>query len=348
MEKAIVYGLGKFCKEYEKEIAGAYEVEAWADRAKEGTHRGRKIISPGEIKNYGCDRVIVMLQDMQECINVAKNLMHGGGISAERIILGHSLYGEYSRTIDEIKVLSDGKLQLRFGDVPIRVCSMDEFNNVYEIFAKNGYGHFVNNGRKSVAIDVGLNVGGASLYFANQEGVEKVYGYEPFRETFEAAACNLSQCIKSGKACIFRYGISNENAVREIGFNGDMSCGQSTLADVREHSYRKYLGWGLAAPGNERMEEIEVRKASETFGPILDEHAGCNIILKMDCEGEEYAILEELSQCGMLKKFKFIMMEWHYRGADILLECLEQSGFSWWRNDTDGNMGLIYAYNEKI
>ena len=87
---------------------------------------------------------------------------------------------------------------------------------------------------------------------------------------------------------------------------------------------------------------------AEVFLPIIQNHPECNIVLKMDCEGEEYGIMEELSEKGILNMISFIMLEWHYKGKDSLLTCLEKLGFSYWCNDKTKDMGLIYAYRETI
>lgn len=131
---------------------------------------------------------------------------------------------------------------------------------------------------------------------------------------------------------------------KTIIFNNDMTCGQSTIADIRERAHEKYLNWGLIEETNEQVEQIEVKKASDIFAPIINQYSMYNIVLKMDCEGEEYNILEELSQSRLLEKIKFIMLEWHYRGNKVILEMLKRAEFSWWCSYKDDDMGLIYAY----
>lgn len=346
-KEVLIYGLGNFFFQHEKEINSSYYITAFIDMRKEGWYAGKKVIGLEEIIKYRYDRIIIMVQNIQECIRIAKNLINSG-IIAENIILGNSLYGKYSNEIDEITVLSDGRLLLKFSKISIKVGSLDEFNNVCEVFLGQTYSYFVNNGKRDIVLDIGMNIGDASLFFANQTDVEKVYGYEPFNETFISAEENLVSYIESGKVDIFRYGISSENAIRSIVFNSDMSCGQSTLGDVREKAYKTYLNWGLLQETNNYVEQIEVKKASEVFEPIIHKYSDYNIILKIDCEGEEYGIIEELMQSGVLGKIKFIMLEWHYKGNNIILKYLKEAGFSWWCNDKNQEMGLIYAYNENI
>lgn len=94
-------------------------------------------------------------------------------------------------------------------------------------------------------------------------------------------------------------------------------------------------------------EQIETRDAAEVFLPILSRHQGCNIVLKMDCEGEEYGIVRRLFDTGILARFSFIMLEWHFKGSGDILYYLKQTGFSYWSIHKNKDMGMVYAYREK-
>lgn len=346
-ENVLVYGLGNFFREYEKDINYDFNIVAFIDQKKKGWYAGKRILKPEDVEHYDYDKIIIMVQSVQECIKIINNLIDNG-IGYTSIMLGHSMYGTYSGIIDEKSVTCDGKILLQFDSVSIKVESQDEFNNVCEVFVNQEYRYFINNLRRDIVIDVGINIGDSSIYFAWQEKVDKVYGYEPFKKTFMRAKDNLRQYIDANRVSVFQYGISNENAIRLIGFNEDMTCAQSTLETVREYAYDRYRRWGLIQEKNEQFEQIEVRKASEVFEPIFKEYPYHNIILKMDCEGEEYGIIKELSEKGLLSCISFIMLEWHYKGKDCLLSWLKSSGFSYWCNDKSKDMGLIYAFNASI
>lgn len=342
-KSVVIYGVGNYYKKYEREINNEYKIVAFIDRDKHGQYNGKAILNMNDINQLRYDKIIIMVQSIQECINIAKELITRG-VSSALIDLGHCTYGSYSNSIDKIIIISDGTLMLKFNDVSIKIKSQDEFNNVCEVFDDQIYNYYINSEKKDIVIDIGMNIGDSVLYFANSERVDKVYGYEPFRKTYEQAAENLEYYLESGNVDIFHYGISDEDATRYINFNKDMTCGQSTLESVRQCSYEKYQEWGLAEEKNEKIEQIEVRKASKELEPILNRYIDHNVVLKMDCEGEEYGILEDLMRSGLLGRFKFIMLEWHYRGKEPILGCLQKAGFSWWCNDKSKDMGLVYAY----
>lgn len=344
-EKVIVYGLGNFYFVNEKAINQKFKVSAFIDRSKNGWFAGKKVITPAEVSSIQFDKIVIVIQSIQQCINVSKKLITECGVDYRKIELAHNLFGKYKNCFQSISVLQDGNILVSSKGINVKVCSEDEFNNVYEVLIDENYHYFLNNQKKDIVLDVGMNIGDSALYFLNNHKVEKVYAFEPFLKTYLAAQDNLKNYIlNSDKIEIFQYGISNENEKRNIGFNEDMTCGQSTISDVREFAHKIYQEYGLIKKENEVNEQIEVRKASEVFAPIIQKHVHNNIILKMDCEGEEYSILEELSQTGLLCKFDFIMLEWHYQGKKILLNCLKKAGFSYWCNDKSEKMGLIYGY----
>ncbi|MCX4339233.1 MAG: FkbM family methyltransferase [Lachnospiraceae bacterium] len=308
-EKAVIYGLGTFYATNEKEINQRFEISAFIDRRKRGWYAGKEIMVPADIQKLKYDKIIIMLQNIRECINVSKRMIDQYGVDYKQIILGHSLYGHYAKCFQSINVLQDGNLSVSAKGICVKVGSLGEFNNVYEVLIAESYHYYINNSKKDVVLDIGMNIGDATLYFLNQNKVEKVYAYEPFCDTYLAARNNLKDYIgNQNKVEIFQYGISGKN---------------------------------------EKREQIEVRSASEVFAPIFKRHTKNNIILKIDCEGKEYDIFENLTKAGLLGKFDIIMLKWHCQGKEILLEYLQKAGFSYWCNDKNMEMGLIYAYKTK-
>ena len=74
-------------------------------------------------------------------------------------------------------------------------------------------------------------------------------------------------------------------------------------------------------------------------------------LLKMDCEGGEYAILEHTSR-HVLRRFKRIMLEFHlfHPGHSLrrIEHCLEECGFSFqvkkkWLHHLLNRTGMIWA-----
>lgn len=343
--RTLVYGLGMFFSQNEKELNQEFQILTFIDNRKTGYFAGKEIIKVNRINEFQFDNVVLMIQDIQECIRVAQELIQTYQVSYENIILGHALYGRYSQIFDEIKITEDGRIRVCRNDISLKVGSLDEFNNVYEVLVDETYHYFMNNEKKDIVFDVGMNIGDASLYFLKNQRVKKVFAYEPFADTLCYAKENLQEYLKSSDRIeVYPFGISDRNEERKIKYNKGMSCGQSTIRTVRERAFQLYTKWGLINWEDEQEECIKVFDAAEIFSPILEKYSECNFILKMDVEGEEYGIIQRLSDSGLLNKFTFIMMEWHYKGNKSLLELLRKAGFSYWCSNKSKEMGLIYAY----
>lgn len=344
MKNIVVYGLGRFFEKHKAAIYEEYNISAYVDRNKEGIYDGNPIIGISQIGDIeGCE-ILIMLADIEQCFAVIRDLL-AHGCEAGKIVLGSFRYGSYHEIFDELNVTEASRLEIVVHDIRLEVGCVDEFNNAKEVLVEECYHYHLNNGKKDVVIDVGMNIGDAVLYFLSMDHVEKVYGFEPFEKTFHNAQSNLRKNnVDLRRVELFPVGLSGCNEERTISFNDNMTCGQSTIADVRDKAYADYLDWGLVDKQDEQTAEVEVRRASEVLEPILKENPDRNIVLKMDCEGEEYGIMEDLYDSGVLQKIDYIMMEWHYMGRERILHRLDQAGFSWWTLDMNQDMGLIYAF----
>ena len=77
-----------------------------------------------------------------------------------------------------------------FPYLTVEVQTAEDIYILKEIYLNKEYGFFFN--EKSIVVDVGLNVGFASLFFALNQNVAQVYSYEPFKPTIEQAQKNIS------------------------------------------------------------------------------------------------------------------------------------------------------------
>src|SRR5271166_5049437 len=89
----------------------------------------------------------------------------------------------------DVKV-NDQNVILSVKGVNLHAGSIDDIRFLGEIYFKNGY-NFVCDGDACV-IDVGMNVGLASLYFASKDFVKEVHSFEPSKATYDRALRNLA------------------------------------------------------------------------------------------------------------------------------------------------------------
>jgi FkbM family methyltransferase len=227
-------------------------------------------------------------------------------------------------------------LILIFNKLKIFVESSEEVYIVCEVFVENEYNIFRQS--SSVIIDIGANIGIASLFFSTLDFVEKIYAFEPVLETFEQAKYNLSLNQNISKVHQFyNFGLGKDNRDETFFFNKNMK-GNTGVRGLLSPSY-----------ANQNLNllnkvDVKIRDASEIISAIREENLDKKIIVKMDCEGAEYEIFENLKKSGTLNFIDVIMLEWHDKGAKDIEIKLENSGFNYFSRNLGPNSGMIYAF----
>jgi len=189
--------------------------------------------------------------------------------------------------------------------------------------------HFAAEGN-SVVIDIGMNVGIASLYFAMRDDVTRVYGYEPVPAVYEKA--------------LFNFSINNA-------YSDKITPNNSGLGDAEKEMTVQFKAWhsgGASMVAGHRSGEdvvIEVLDAAAEIGAIIRRHRGQRFVLKCDAEGAEKEIFARLDAAGILADIDIIVMEYHF-GYDRFIEpLLMRNQFALFK--TEQNAGLIRAVKQR-
>ena len=179
-----------------------------------------------------------------------------------------------------------------------------------------------------------MNVGVASLYFASQPYVKKVYGYEPFPETFAEASMNVAaNPVMASKIKLMNEGVSNLREIRSIALFESGLLSASTIEQKNE--YGKKIG---------QVIEVQLVAIDKVFELVISENPNASILLKLDCEGEEYAIFDMLKASTYLKNVDIAIIEWHEKGAEPIEKVLLDNQFKLKHvHHVSENSGMIYA-----
>lgn len=224
-------------------------------------------------------------------------------------------------------------LIFEFNDVKIYVESYEEILIINEIFVENDYSFFTN--EKVVLIDIGTNIGIASIFFSQKNNISKIYAFEPVEATYNQALLNFKMNDHFLKVEKFNnYGLAKGDRKDIFLFNNNVK-GNTGVRGSLSSSFIASLVVEV---------EVELRNATSEIEKIILENPKSKIAIKMDCEGGEYEIFENLESTGYIKKIDYLIMEWHDKGSEDLEFILQKNGFDYFNRNLASNSGMIYAY----
>ena len=156
----------------------------------------------------------------------------------------------------------------------------------------------------------------------------KIFCYEPVKENFELLEQNI-QLNNISNIIIQNTAVSKDSSFVKIFLDDDFSA----------HSMYQ-----------ENKNSINVK--SYSFSDIIKNNniSKCNL-LKLDCEGAEYEIIDSLSD-ELFMKIDNIVMEYHFADSkpqlvNELLGKIENKKFIISKNPHKNNMGFLTATNKK-
>jgi FkbM family methyltransferase len=172
------------------------------------------------------------------------------------------------------------------------------FSDPDTVFFKEEY-NFLNVVNRDV-IDIGMNIGDSAIYFA-LNGAKRVIGLEPYPYAFSYAEKNVKlNGIKN--VILLNAGYGKDSKI--IVDNNMISNNASSLIE-----------------SNNGGKEIPIY----SLKTLVNNYEIKDGILKMDCEGCEYSLLNEDDE--IIRVFRMIQIEYHY-GYDKLKNKLERCGFN--------------------
>ena len=204
---------------------------------------------------------------------------------------------------------------------------------IHEIYLENTYGLNLEEG--TTIIDIGMNVGFASVFFASKPQVQKVYTFEPVPPTYKRALevieanPDIAKKIETNN-----LGLANEDGEQIISYLPQIRGRVGVLGTKLAYDYHEG-GYPVT---------LQLKKAHTLLAPLLDRVENQKVVVKMDCEGAEYPIIEDLAQNGILSQIHAFMIEWHEKGPAPLVNPLQEAGFSIFSlGNSNGKAGMIYA-----
>ena len=250
----------------------------------------------------------------------------------DEVFIRFDLFMQNMKNLNGTYRFEDGKLFFLFDRFKIRIVSPNELFIINEIFFNNCYNFSLPNQQSYNVIDIGMNVGLASLYFANRRDICEVFSFEPFPQTFMQAKGNFDNTPElASKIKSFNFGLGKGERMEISSYSPYASGTSGTLLKSKDADVTVY------------EQAISIRDAFETLTRIVDTDPETPFVLKVDCEGAEYEILESLIEGGFPERIIAILMEWHGSFSSGLQNRVRQLGFNLINTRTGNNTGMTYA-----
>lgn len=178
--------------------------------------------------------------------------------------------------------------------------------------------------RDNIVVDIGANIGDSAISFAIG-GAKKVVAMEPYPYSYKWAVENIRLNNLEDKIEILNAGYGQHGSI-------EIEDKVSNIGTVLE-----------AKAGGKR---VNLYSLDDLFQNYIKNLEG-QLLLKVDCEGCEYNILNESDDT--LRRFNRIVIEYH-NGYEVIKKKLENIGFEVKftepsiQHDKDTNRNLIQGY----
>lgn len=231
--------------------------------------------------------------------------------------------------------IQDDYLICRTENLILPVTTPEELFIINEIWVEGCYNVNLKTSKNVVVIDVGMNVGYTALFFASQNSVHKVYSFEPFTPTYKQGLINIEYNPQVfPKLKTHNFGLSKASMSLEVDYSPN---------------HRGRIGiWGteliLEEIEHKSKEKLTLHSFNEEIKRIIENHLDCDLILKIDCEGSEYDIFEEVD-IKLFDNVRCVLIEWHKFGPNALTKKLNEAKFSILSFNPHGKKtGMLYAF----
>lgn len=213
-----------------------------------------------------------------------------------------------------------------------RMANHESVQCMHEVFGLHAY-QVLGTG-PCVVVDIGMNIGLASLYMAALPTVQAVLGYELAGPTAAVARQNIAaNAWAAHRIQVQHAGIAATDGQLTISLTG--------AGDVGAHLR---MGTGTGA-----TETVNLLSLDTVLQQVQQLYPGLPVVLKLDCEGAEYELVPLLQQGQWHQHVAALMIEWHVQGSEPLTEVLTACGYTCFTPGLEAAQptGFVYAVKSK-
>ena len=180
----------------------------------------------------------------------------------------------------------------------------DDLATIFLIFFRSTYSGLESD---SVVLDIGANIGAFSLYAAKIARVQKVYAIEPCRESIDVLQRNIIANNLQDVIVPFRAVVCGSKPGQFVQF--------PVVSDPSNNSLN---------PDGIPTEAV----ISTTIGEVIERESLRSVdYVKIDCEGAEYEIIQEMPPT-LFEQIGKIVVEYHAGRQTELIERMRSQNFA--------------------
>lgn len=249
------------------------------------------------------------------------------------VLEAYDLFQLLKTDLKSVIIQDNVRIILEYEDISVHVDSKQEVYIFKEVFHSTVYNIYLMS--PCIVIDVGFNIGLASLFFAKKPQVKAIYAFEPMKPTLAKARDILrSNGHLANKIHLFEYGLAGVPSTEKVLYN----YREKGNVGVKNYKVSKKDGY---------YEEIELKDGNQEISAIINNSPGLDICMKIDCEGSEYELISSLAANQTLAQITFLIVEFHFEGADSILQQLDKFSFHYFVFNEKSPIGMIYAWQSK-
>lgn len=234
---------------------------------------------------------------------------------------------------------AEENLNIKIDALQFRINDEEELFILCEVFLEGSYNLITPTQKEIALIDIGMNVGITSMFYAAQPNVKKVFSYEPFSPTYNLALHNIHlNELFAPKVETNNYGLAKEDATMVVNYSLRQK-GRMGLSGLPEKSN--------TIADNFKKESITLKSVTTAFEKIKEKVNGHFVVCKMDCEGAEYEIIDSLDNAKLLSLPDVYFIEWHYTSPKHIILSLIHCNYNVISTTFKSlNSGMIYAIKQ--
>jgi FkbM family methyltransferase len=235
---------------------------------------------------------------------------------------------------------NEGQLHAKNNELQFKINDEEELFILSEVFLEGAYNLISPTQKKIALIDIGMNVGITTLFYASKENVDKVFSFEPFVPTFSLALQNIRlNQLYADKIKANNFGLAKKEASILVPYSPKQKGRMGLQGLPKSEGY-------IAEHTSEQL--IHLKSASEELLKIKEQVTGHFVICKIDAEGAEYEIIDSLHDANLLSFVDVYFIEWHQVKPTCIVATLAANDYNVIETTfSQLHSGMIYAIKKE-